>query len=73
VRGNHPTFLRTLTIVHDGPRRVVVRRRLVWLVVSPTRVGPQPGASSIAAIDATTGRVIEAQQIFRGRVRKASG
>jgi hypothetical protein len=63
----HPTFLRTLTITHDGPRRVVVRRRLVWLVVSPTVAGDRPGASSITAVDAGTGRVIETEREFRGR------
>jgi len=64
----HPTFLRTLTITHEGPRRVVVRRRLVWLVVTPTVSGSRDGATSISAVDATTGRVIEAQGDFRGRV-----
>jgi hypothetical protein len=64
----HPTFLRTLTIPHEGPRRVVVRRRLVWLVVTPTVSGSRDGATSISAVDATTGRVIEAQGDFRGRV-----
>jgi DNA-directed RNA polymerase specialized sigma24 family protein len=67
----HPTFLRTLTITHEGPRRVVVRRRLVWLVVSPTRLGDRGAARSITAVDATTGHVIEQQRDLRGRVPMA--
>jgi DNA-directed RNA polymerase specialized sigma24 family protein len=64
----HPAFLRILTITHEGPRRVVVRRRLVWLVVSPVRLGARGAARSITAVDATTDRVIETQRDFRGRV-----
>jgi DNA-directed RNA polymerase specialized sigma24 family protein len=64
----HPAFLRILTITHEGPRRVVVRRRLVWLVVSPTRLGTRGAARAITAVDATTDRVIETQRDFRGRV-----
>jgi DNA-directed RNA polymerase specialized sigma24 family protein len=67
----HPTFLRTLTITHEGPRHVVVRRRLVWLVVSPTSLGGRAGAASITAVDAATNHVIEAQRDFRGRVPTA--
>ncbi len=66
--GRHPTFLRTLTITHEGPRRVVVRRRVVWLVVTPAAFGSRTGATSITAVDADTGRVIEGQVDFRGRV-----
>jgi hypothetical protein len=66
---SHPTFLRTLTITHEGPRGVVVRRRLVWLVVTPTPIGPRAGATSITAVDATTDRVIETQHDFLGRLR----
>jgi hypothetical protein len=61
----HPTFLRSLTITHEGPRGVVVRRRLVWLVVTPAVAGP--GAASITAVDAATDRVIETQPGFRGQ------
>lgn len=68
----HPTFLRTLTITHEGPRRVVVRRRLVWLVVSPTSLAARSGATSITAVDAATNRVIESQRDFRGRVTTAA-
>jgi hypothetical protein len=63
----HPTFLRTLTITHDGPRGVVVRRRLVWLVVGRAVGDNRPGASSITAVDAATGQIIEVQRGFRGR------
>jgi hypothetical protein len=63
----HPTFLRTLTITHDGPRGVVVRRRLVWLVVGRAIGDNRPGASSITAVDAATGQIIEVQRGFRGR------
>ncbi|WP_151083881.1 hypothetical protein [Nocardioides cynanchi] len=67
----HPTFLRILTITHDGPRRVVVRRRLVWLVVTPDRIGTRRGAASITAVDAVTDRVIETQHDVRGRIHPA--
>jgi hypothetical protein len=67
----HPAFLRTLTITHEGPHNVVVRRRRVWMVVTPSTLGSRRGASSIIAVDATTGHVIEAQREFRGRVRSA--
>ena len=65
---DHPTFLRILTITHEGPRRVVARRRLVWLVVTPDLHGARPGAASITAVDAGTDHVIESQPDFRGRV-----
>jgi hypothetical protein len=63
----HPAFLRTLTITHEGPRRVVVRRRVVWLVVTPS---PR-GAVSIIAVDAATDHVIESQDAFHGRTSRA--
>lgn len=63
--GRHPAYLRSLTIIHEGPRLVVVRRRLTWLVVS-TDGGPG-GSVSITAVDADTDRVIESQSGFRGR------
>lgn len=59
----HPAFLRTVTIIHEGPRLVVVRRRLSWLVVSA-----DPGGTvSITAVDAATDRVIESQSGLHGR------
>lgn len=68
---SHPAFLRTITITHEGPRRVVVRHRLVWLVVAPLVKGARSGAASIVVVDATTDRVIERQPGFRGRVGAA--
>jgi DNA-directed RNA polymerase specialized sigma24 family protein len=67
----HPAFLRTVTITHEGPRRVVVRRRLAWLVVTPAVGRSRPGASSIVVVDATTDHVIETQQGFGGLARAA--
>jgi hypothetical protein len=59
----HPAFLRTLTIIHEGPRLVVVRRRLTWLVVTAHR----DGTVAVTAVDAATDRVLESQSGFRGR------
>jgi hypothetical protein len=62
-------FLRTLTITHEGPRHVLVQRRLAWLVVTASGDRRNEHLATITAVDAGNGHVLETRTGFRGRSR----
>jgi hypothetical protein len=62
-------FLRTLTITHEGPRHVLVQRRLAWLVVTAPGDRRNGHLTTITAVDARNGRALETLTGFRGHSR----